>query len=330
MMKQPVRIVAQQQYPRCRLRRFLARSLDIALYSLMFTFITKITGVLNAAEGGISLAVVRQCVLLAVLLLANTFFLTAWGTTPGKAIFGLHLETSKGEKPSFLDALRREWQVLLYGCGMLIPVCSQICQWISYRQCANGAVSRWDEESPLRYTVRDHKKLRYAAFAASCAAMLIAVLCMMDLDYRMPHMGQLTVAELADNYNYYLKLQSNADLPAMTAEGQWEQDDFVSALSYKLDEEGYIRQLELSMPYAYSMEMISLPLELKKPAATVASVMVLSQEDVFPRYWTSVRMKTMFTAKNTRMIDSWSKGGVSVSSFTRPDTMQIVIRIRLE
>ena len=29
MMKQPVRIVAQQQYPRCRLRRFLARSLDI-------------------------------------------------------------------------------------------------------------------------------------------------------------------------------------------------------------------------------------------------------------------------------------------------------------
>lgn len=330
MMKQPARIVAQQQYPRCRLRRFLARSLDIALYSLIFTFIIKITGVLNAAEGGISFAIVRQCVLLMVLLLANTFFLTALGTTPGKAIFGLHLETSKGEKPSFLDALRREWQVLLYSCGMLIPVCSQICQWISYRQCANGAVSRWDEESPLCYRVRDHKKLRYVVFAASYAAMLVAALCLTDLDYRMPHMGRLTVAEFADNYNHYLKLQSNADLPAMTVEGQWEQDDFVPALSYQLDGEGYIRQLELSMPYAYSMEMTSLPLELKKAAATVASVMVLSQEDAFPRYWTSVRMKTMFTGKNARMIDSWSKGGVSVSSFTRPDTMQIVTRIRLE
>lgn len=124
-------------------------------------------GLLNAAQGGISVAVERQCVLLAALLLANAFFLTVWGTTPGKAVFGLHLETSKGGKPSFLDALRREWQVLLYGCGLLIPVCSQICQWISYRQCANGAVSRWDEESPLRYTVRDNKKLRYAAFAGN-------------------------------------------------------------------------------------------------------------------------------------------------------------------
>ena len=64
MMKQPVRIVAQQQYPRCRLRRFLARSLDIALCSLLFTFITQIMGLLNAAQGGISVAVERLCMLL--------------------------------------------------------------------------------------------------------------------------------------------------------------------------------------------------------------------------------------------------------------------------
>lgn len=330
MMKQPVRIVAQQQYPRCRLRRFLARSLDIALCSLLFTFITQILGLLNAAQGGISVAVERLCVLLVALLLANAFCLTVWGTTPGKAVFGLHLETSKGGKPSFLDVLRREWQVLLYGCGLLIPVCSQICQWISYRQCANGAVSRWDEESPLRYTVRDNKKLRYAAFAAIYAAMLVAMLCLTELDYRMPHMGRLTVAELADNYNHYLKMQSNADLPAMTAEGQWEQDDFAPVLSYQLDGEGHIRQLELSMPYASSREMTGLPLEMKKAAATVASVMVLSQEGLFPRYWTTVRIKTMFTGKNARAIDSWSKAGVSVSSFTRPDIMQVVTRIRLE
>ena len=48
MMKQPVRIVAQQQYPRCRFRRFLAKSLDIALCSLLFTFITKIMGLRKA------------------------------------------------------------------------------------------------------------------------------------------------------------------------------------------------------------------------------------------------------------------------------------------
>lgn len=119
MMKQPVRIVAQQQYPRCRLRRFLARSLDIALCSLLFTFITQIMGLLNAAQGGISVAVERLCVLLVALLLANAFCLTVWGTTPGKAVFGLHLETSKGEKPRFLDALRREWQVLLFAAACL-------------------------------------------------------------------------------------------------------------------------------------------------------------------------------------------------------------------
>ena len=98
----------------------------------------------------------------------------------------------------------------------------------------------------------------------------------------------------------------------------------------KLDGEGYIRQLELSMPYASSREMTGLPLEMKKAAAAVASVMVLSQEGFFPRYWTTVRMKTMFTGKNARAIDSWSKAGVSVSSFTRPDAMQVVTRIRLE
>ena len=108
----------------------------------------------------------------------------------------------------------------------------------------------------------------------------------------MPHMGRLTVAEFADNYNHYLKMQSNADLPAMTAEGQWEQDDFMPVLSYQLDGEGHIRQLGLSMPYASSREMTGLPLEMKKAAATVASVMVLSQEGLFPRYWTTVRIRT--------------------------------------
>ena len=78
------------------------------------------------------------------------------------------------------------------------------------------------------------------------------------------------------------------------------------------------------------MTMEKLRAEMKKAASTIASVMVLSQEGVFPRYWTTVRMKTMFTGKDARAIDSWSKAGVSVSSFTRPDAMQVVTRIRLE
>lgn len=119
------------------------------------------------------------------------FLFDSVGNDAGQSSIWTAPRNIQGRKARFLDALRREWQVLLYGCGLLIPVCSQICQWISYRQCANGAVSRWDEESPLRYTVRDNKKLRYAAFAAIYAAMLVAMLCLTDLDYRMPHMGRL-------------------------------------------------------------------------------------------------------------------------------------------
>jgi len=103
---------------------------------------------------GVSVALVAGAILL--MLLLEPLCLHLFGTTPGKALLGLHIERPDGGRLGYGEAARRTFDVLTYGLGFHVPVLSQvllICSWLRHR---DGRPLRWEAGSELRL---DKKRL---------------------------------------------------------------------------------------------------------------------------------------------------------------------------
>ena len=184
-------------YPRCPVRRYFARWLDGCLYTALSLWLLSLCGVLFTQTQGLSL-------LLELMTLALTVFLEPallhwFGTTPGKALLGLSVETEDGTHLSYGEGWCRVWSVLWRGCGLHIPVYALVRQY----QCLNAALAGgrmpWDEG--YVYVQRDRRAWRIPAFAAAVAGSLFltaAVCCAQQLA---PNRGALTAAQYAETYN---------------------------------------------------------------------------------------------------------------------------------
>ena len=203
-------------YPRCPVRRYFARWLDGCLYTVLSLWLLSLCGVLFTQTQGLSL-------LLELMTLALTVFLEPallhwFGTTPGKTLLGLSVETEDGTHLSYGEGWCRVWGVLWRGCGLHIPVYALVRQY----QCLDAALAGermpWDEG--YVYVQRDRRAWRIPAFAAAVAGSLFltaAVCCAQQLA---PNRGALTAAQYAENYNYYSRYFTGSMPSAATARGR--------------------------------------------------------------------------------------------------------------
>ena len=204
-------------YPRCPVRRYFARWLDGCLYTVLSLWLLSLCGVLFTQTQGLSL-------LLELMTLALTVFLEPallhwFGTTPGKALLGLSVETEDGTHLSYGEGWCRVWSVLWRGCGLHIPVYALVRQY----QCLDAALAGermpWDEG--YVYVQRDRRAWRIPAFAAAVAGSLFltaAVCCAQQLA---PNRGALTAAQYAENYNYYSRYFTGQPVYALRGDGSW-------------------------------------------------------------------------------------------------------------
>ena len=204
-------------YPRCPVRRYFARWLDGCLYTVLSLWLLSLCGVLFTQTQGLSL-------LLELMTLALTVFLEPallhwFGTTPGKALLGLSVETEDGAHLSYGEGWCRVWSVLWRGCGLHIPVYALVRQY----QCLDAALAGermpWDEG--YVYVQRDRRACRIPAFAAAVAGSLFltaAVCCAQQLA---PNRGALTAAQYAENYNYYSRYFTGQPVYALRGDGSW-------------------------------------------------------------------------------------------------------------
>lgn len=204
-------------YPRCPVRRYFARWLDGCLYTVLSLWLLSLCGVLFTQTQGLSL-------LLELMTLALTVFLEPallhwFGTTPGKALLGLSVETEDGTHLSYGEGWCRVWGVLWRGCGLHIPVYALVRQY----QCLDAALAGermpWDEG--YVYVQRDRRAWRIPAFAAAVAGSLFltaAVCCAQQLA---PNRGALTAAQYAENYNYYSRYFTGQPVYALRGDGSW-------------------------------------------------------------------------------------------------------------
>lgn len=201
----------------CPWRRFLARTLDRALLTLLVLGLPSL--VLRWRPGeGLLWELFQNYLIWGLQFLAEPLLLSTWGTTPGKWIFGLRVRNAAGGKLTFWEAVRRLGSIFRCGEGYGIPFYNLYRNYKNYRACADGEVLPWDEG--LAYTLRDAKPWRGAIWLAA-AALDLGLAALVTVNLTMPPVRSgLTVAGFARNYNDIIRQYEFSSLTLDPA-GQW-------------------------------------------------------------------------------------------------------------
>ena len=199
-------------------RRFFARALDSALYSLLWSLLLLLCGVPLTNRGtGAQLA---DAVMLLLLTLAlEPPLLTFLGTTPGKWLLGLSVTDPDGGRLSYGAALERTAAALWYGRGFEIPIFYLVRLIKSKRACDDGETLRWEEDSVL--VLRDKRSWRSFATLGAFALSLALSLCIYFAAELPKHRGELTVEEFCDNFNRYADYFDLALDGELLPDGTW-------------------------------------------------------------------------------------------------------------
>ncbi len=182
-------------------RRYLARSFDLSLYSVLWASLLAFVFRVNLTTRGPGGNLLDTVVTILLLLVFEPLWLSVSGTTPGKAIFGLRLETSDGQKLSYGEAMERVIGVIGQGMGYMIPIYSWWRLWQSYKRCTEGENQPWDYD--LTYLIQDTKARRGVYYFAALALLFAVLVLVFAAQLLPPKRGSLTVAEFAENYRYY-------------------------------------------------------------------------------------------------------------------------------
>ena len=147
---------------------------------------------------GVSVALVAGAILL--MLLLEPLCLHLFGTTPGKALLGLHIERPDGGRLGYGEAARRTFDVLTYGLGFHVPILSQvllICSWLRHR---DGRPLRWEAGSELRLDKKRLGLLTVGYILPACLASFTGFV-NEELSQMPKNRGDITAAEFCENYN---------------------------------------------------------------------------------------------------------------------------------
>lgn len=192
-------------------RRFLARITDYMLIRIILTFF--LTVVFRIRPLSTILSEVLTFAIPFLMVRIGAAMLHCWGTTPGKWLYGLAVRTENGDKLSYEDALEREKLVLKEGYGYGIPVWSIYRMYKSYMYYGDVELD-WDRESEYQYHSWSARRI---VTLAAAIILLTGMSLWSVLDITQPkHRGELSIAQFAENYNYYMKmLNEDADRTAL-------------------------------------------------------------------------------------------------------------------
>jgi uncharacterized RDD family membrane protein YckC len=96
----------------------------------------------------------------------EAFALHLFGTTPGKALFGIRLSTAEGERISLVQSFSRALRVWVLGMGIGFPVLSLFAQIAGYFRLASRGRTVWDESLGIEVEYREITPGRGMAIAA--------------------------------------------------------------------------------------------------------------------------------------------------------------------
>ena len=182
-------------------RRYFARMLDQGVYTLLCYLVIALALRENILANSNFYSTVAVVVGIVLTLFLEPLLLCCFGTTPGKAILGLHVTDGDGGRLTYGAAYRRALRVLGWGYGIHIPIFTWVRLWKSYKACTSGETLPWEEESTL--VLKDERGWRTAAAIGFDGLLLALTMLVLLMPPRAEHRGELTVAEFAQNYNFF-------------------------------------------------------------------------------------------------------------------------------
>ena len=204
---QPAPVPEQEILPKPGLiRRYLARGIDLSLYTLLWELLLAGVFRMNLATGitggdtPLWMRLLENAVLLVCIFLFEPLFLHRWGATPGKWIMGIRVTDDRGGRLSWRDALGRCGMLLAYCYAFGIPILMPIRQIRCLLDVRKGEEPEWEWDSRLE--LKTKSRIRAAVLSAVC----VAVMVMLQAEIRTlpelpPNRGNLTVEEFAENFN---------------------------------------------------------------------------------------------------------------------------------
>lgn len=139
-------------------RRYLARELDFGICAAVTAFLPVISAELEFLLS------------LVLMLLAEPAWLAGFGTTPGKAVFGIRVTDPEGRRLHYGAALERTWLVLWEGMLLRVPILCLYALGKSWLRNEEDEPLAWEAGSEL--TFRDDRRWRYAVYVIAMVAVL--------------------------------------------------------------------------------------------------------------------------------------------------------------
>lgn len=141
-------------------RRYCARTLDLSLYNtavslLLYDFLNK--------------EILITVLTLLAMTIIEPLLLSRFGTTFGKAIFGIRVTNRDGSRLDYTTAMNRTWTVMWEGMAMSIPLVSMYFCYKSYSLAEDEIPLSWEGDSEL--TIRDDKMWRFLPFVLAHLAL---------------------------------------------------------------------------------------------------------------------------------------------------------------
>ena len=208
-------------------KRYFARCVDLSIMEILVLFIAAVLLRIRPINDFIYTVISLSIVIYLLWIPIEGLMLHYWGTTPGKWIFGIRLESANGGRLPISVAIGRAWDVLRYGYGYCIPFYIYWRLYKSYRQYSDDCFlpwdRKWDTEIQFDYNYTGKKKV---AIVCVSAAFLLTYGAYFADCIKPKHRGEdLTVAQIAANHNDLLHLISDDESATLTMnlneDGTW-------------------------------------------------------------------------------------------------------------
>ena len=253
----------QRPYAFTPWRRLLAFNLDYELCLLLLYAVLSLGFHVNITKGSGLLSLLYAYLALMLQALIEPWLLHCFGTTPGKALMGIYIETESGERPTCAQARARTWKRFWYGLGASIPILGLVRMWQKgYRPCRDCEPCAWDSENELVCLIHDRKVWRGWIIAAAYAGCVAVNVLLSSAAALPPCRGRLTVPQFARNYNMLANYYGDETNWRLDETGAWEDITpagvFIVRIGdeigrpdwqFTLDADGYIQRAELAADY---------------------------------------------------------------------------------
>ena len=204
-------------------RRFFARSLDLAIYSMIWDLILILWVRISFNSFNTWGTIFSSLAGLVSMLVLEPVLLSLFGTTAGKWILGFRVMHYEERRLTWAEARSRTFGVWLWGMGLgVVPIFNLVRCWKSYKACVDGDTLPWESDSVL--DLKDEKKWRIAVWIGVRAAMFGIAFLALNAAGQSKYRGDITVSQFCENYNRLASYYDMESDRSLDGEGNWTQD----------------------------------------------------------------------------------------------------------